>query len=181
MVLVASPPEIADASRMTNSRSLLAELRAAEAKDQAQSFQKLLDDNGQEKDLPGMENLGLSPLPDGMVRLFSEYENQDLAYVGGTQTKYVPIGDRVEVSVGLEPGITMQRRLNDQCVRNVVARQYKRRLDNTYVWHYDLIDFDDTDFFMPELEELTAYVAPEVEPVAVLGVVDHAVAVRIRR
>jgi glutamine synthetase len=30
MVLVASPPEIADASRMTNSRSLLAELRAAE-------------------------------------------------------------------------------------------------------------------------------------------------------
>ncbi len=39
-----------------------------------------------------------------MVRLFSEYENKDLAYVGGTATKYVPIGDRVEVNVGPRPG-----------------------------------------------------------------------------
>jgi hypothetical protein len=46
-----------------------------------------------------MENLGVSPLPDGMVRLFSECETRDLAYVGGTSTKYVPIGDRVEVNV----------------------------------------------------------------------------------
>ncbi|HUT09717.1 MAG TPA: hypothetical protein VMY42_04415, partial [Thermoguttaceae bacterium] len=42
---------------------------------------KLLDDQGNEIDLPAMENLGLSPLPDGMVRLFSEYRNKDLAYV----------------------------------------------------------------------------------------------------
>ncbi len=46
-----------------------------------------------------MENLGLSPLPDGNVRLYSQYENKDLAYVGGTVTKYVPIGDRLEVVV----------------------------------------------------------------------------------
>jgi hypothetical protein len=38
--------------------------------------QKLLDDDGEEKDLPDMENLGVSPLPDGMVRLFSEYETR---------------------------------------------------------------------------------------------------------
>ncbi|NQU21446.1 MAG: hypothetical protein HQ567_09195, partial [Candidatus Nealsonbacteria bacterium] len=43
---------------------------------------KLLDDDGNDQDLPAMENLGLSPLPDGMVRLFSEYQNKDLAYVG---------------------------------------------------------------------------------------------------
>ncbi|NLY99644.1 MAG: hypothetical protein GXY25_03825, partial [Pirellulaceae bacterium] len=60
----------------------------------------ILDDQGKEKDLPAMENLGLSPLPDGAVRLFSEYANRDLAYVGGTDVKYVPIGDRVEVSAG---------------------------------------------------------------------------------
>ena len=89
--------------------------------------QKLLDDNGEEKELPSMENLGVSPLPDGTLRLFSEYETKDLAYVGGTETKYVPIGDRVKVSVGLEPSITMKRRLNDQYIRNVVARQYRRR------------------------------------------------------
>ena len=45
---------------------------------------KLLDEKGKEKKLSAMENLGLSPLPDGMVRLFSEYQTKDLAYVGGT-------------------------------------------------------------------------------------------------
>jgi hypothetical protein len=105
---------------------------------------KLLDDEGNEKDLPDMENLGVSPLPDGMVRLFSEYANKDLAYVGGTSTKYVPIGDRVEVNVGQDGDITMARRLKDQQIANIVARQYKRRLDNTYMMYYDLVDYDET-------------------------------------
>jgi len=112
---------------------------------------KLLDDAGKEKDLPSMENLGESPLPDGMVRLFSEYENKDLAYVGGTQTKYVPIGDRVEVNVGRDPDITIKRRLKDQHITNVVARQYKRRLDNTFVLYYDLIDYDETFIYEEEI------------------------------
>jgi hypothetical protein len=86
-----------------------------------------------------------------MVRLFSEYENKDLAYVGGTQTKYVPIGDRVEVNVGADPDITIKRRLKDQKITNVVSRQYKRRLDNTYVWYYDLIDYDETFYFEEEI------------------------------
>jgi len=113
--------------------------------------QKLLEDDGTEKDLSAMENLGLSPLPDGMVRLFSEYRNKDLAYVGGTQTKYVPIGDRVEVNVGRDADITIIRRLKDQQITNVVARQYKRRLDNTYVLYYDLIDYDETFVYEEEV------------------------------
>jgi len=112
---------------------------------------KLLDDDGKEKDLPGMENLGLSPLPDGNVRLFSEYRNKDLAYVGGTQTKYVPIGDRVEVNVGRDPDITIVRRLKDQRITNVVARQYKRRLNDTWVLYYDLIDYDETFVYEEEI------------------------------
>jgi hypothetical protein len=112
---------------------------------------KLLDENGKEKKLSGMENLGLSPLPDGMVRLFFEYKNKDLAYVGGTQTKYVPIGDRVEVNVGPDKDVTIQRRLKDQKISNVVARQYKRRVDNTFVEYYDLIDYDETFTFEEEV------------------------------
>jgi len=112
---------------------------------------KLLDDAGKEKDLPAMENLGESPLPDGMVRLFSEYENKDLAYVGRTATKYVPIGDRVEVNVGRDGDVTMTRRLKDQHITNVVARQYKRRLDNTFVLYYDLIDYDETFVYEEEI------------------------------
>ncbi len=112
---------------------------------------KLLDDQGKEKKLPSMENLGLSPLPNGTVRLFSEYKNHDLAYVGGTETKYVPIGDRVEVNVGPDKDITIQRRVKDQKVGNVVARQYKRRLDNEFVLYYDLVDYDETLFYEEEL------------------------------
>jgi len=113
--------------------------------------QKLLDDEGADKVLPAMENLGLSPLPDGMVRLFSEYRNKDLAYVGATATEYVPIGDRVEVNVGRDSDITIARRLKDQHVTNVVARQYKRRLDNLYVMYYDLIDYDETFVYEEEI------------------------------
>ena len=112
---------------------------------------KLLDDSGKEKKLPTMENLGLSPLPNGMVRLFSEYKNHDLAYVGGTETKYVPIGDRVEVNVGPDKDITIQRRVKDQKIGKVVARQYKRRLDNQFVLYYDLVDYDETFFYEEEL------------------------------
>jgi len=112
---------------------------------------KLLDENGEEKKLADMENLGTSPLPNGMVRLFSEYRNKDLAYVGGTTTKYVPIGDRVEVNVGRDQDITIIRRLKDQRITNVVARQYKRRLDDTWVLYYDLIDYDETFFYEEEI------------------------------
>ncbi len=112
---------------------------------------KLLDEQGKEKKLSSMENLGLSPLPNGTVRLFSEYKSKDLAYVGGTETKYVPIGDRVEVNVGPDKDITIQRRLKDQKIGNIVARQYQRRLDDQFVLYYDLIDYDETFFYEEEL------------------------------
>ena len=116
---------------------------------------KLLDEKGpnkgHEKKLSGMENLGLSPLPNGTVRLFSEYKSKDLAYVGGTETKYVPIGDRVEVNVGPDKDITIHRRLNNQKISNVVVRQYKRRLDDQFVWYYDLTDYDETFFYEEEI------------------------------
>jgi hypothetical protein len=112
---------------------------------------KLLDEKGKEKKLSAMENLGLSPLPNGTVRLFSEYKSKDLAYVGGTETKYVPIGDRVEVNVGPDQDITIHRRLKDQQASNVVARQYKRRLDDKFVLYYDLVDYDETFFYEEEI------------------------------
>jgi hypothetical protein len=112
---------------------------------------KLLDEQGKEKKLSSMENLGLSPLPNGSVRLFFEYKTKDLAYVGGTETKYVPIGDRVEVNVGPDKDITIHRRLKDQKITNVVARQYKRRLDDQFVLYYDLVDYDETLFYEEEM------------------------------
>ncbi len=86
-----------------------------------------------------------------MVRLYSEYDNRDLAYVGGTKTKYVPIGDRVEVNVGQDQDITMVRRVIDRRISNVIARQYERRVNNTFVMDYDLIDYDETIVYEEEI------------------------------
>ena len=113
--------------------------------------EKLKDERGDDRDLTAMENLGLSPLPDGMVRLYSEYPNKDLAYVGGTSAKYVPIADRVEVNVGRDPDITIARRLKDQKITNVLSRQYRRRIDDQFVMYFDLIDYDETFFFDEEV------------------------------
>ena len=113
--------------------------------------EKLKDEQGNDKDLSAMENLGLSPLPDGMVRLYSEYTNKDLAYVGGTSTKYVPIGDRVEVNVGRDSDITIVRRVKDQRVTNAVSRQYRRRIDDEFVMYYDMIDYDETLYYEEEI------------------------------
>ncbi|MGA2034636.1 MAG: hypothetical protein ABSG68_20505 [Thermoguttaceae bacterium] len=71
--------------------------------------------------------------------------------MGGTETKYVPIGDRVEVNVGPDKDITIHRRLKDQATSNVAARQYKRRLNNDFVLYYDLVDFDETFYYEEEI------------------------------
>ncbi|NQU26409.1 MAG: hypothetical protein HQ567_34420, partial [Candidatus Nealsonbacteria bacterium] len=47
--------------------------------------------------------------------------------------------------------ITIVRRLKDRHITNVVARQYKRRLDNTFVLYYDLIDYDETSYYEEEI------------------------------
>ena len=114
--------------------------------------EKLVDEKtGEEIDLTSMENLGLSPLPDGSVRLYFKYPNADLAYAGGTTTKYVPIGDRLEVNVGADKDITIVRRLKDQEITNVTARQYKRHTSHTWAEYYDLIDYDETFTFEEEI------------------------------
>lgn len=112
---------------------------------------KLVDNEGKEKKLTDMENLGTSPLPNGDVRLYFEYANKDLAYVGGTTTKYVPIGDRLEVNVGADPDISIARRLKDQKVADIVSRQYKRRDGDEFVILYDLIDYNETFYFEEEI------------------------------
>ena len=57
---------------------------------------------------------------------------------------FQPFGDRLEVSVGRDRDITIIRRLKDQRITHIVARQYKRRISKTEVRYYDLIDYDET-------------------------------------
>ena len=113
---------------------------------------KLLRRQGQGEEALGHgEPRACRPCPTARCGCSPSTRTKDLAYVGGTTTKYVPIGDRVEVNVGRDQDITIQRRLKDQKIANVVARQYKRRLDNTFVQYYDLVDYDETFYFEEEI------------------------------
>ena len=45
--------------------------------------------------------LGETPLPDGAVRIYGQTDaDKHLAYVGGTETKYIPVGEKVELDLG---------------------------------------------------------------------------------
>ncbi len=45
--------------------------------------------------------LGETPLPDGSVRIYGQVDTaKHLAYVGGAETKYIPVGEEVELNLG---------------------------------------------------------------------------------
>jgi hypothetical protein len=45
--------------------------------------------------------LGVTPLPDGMVRIYGRADEQGyLSYVGGASVKYIPVGEEVELDLG---------------------------------------------------------------------------------
>jgi hypothetical protein len=46
-------------------------------------------------------NLGETPIPDGSVKIYGHAEEQGyLSYVGETYTKYIPVGEEVELNLG---------------------------------------------------------------------------------
>jgi len=46
-------------------------------------------------------NLGDTPIPNGTVRIYGRADEQGfLSYVGGTEVKYIPVGEEVELNLG---------------------------------------------------------------------------------
>ena len=56
--------------------------------------------NARKKDQDPKTSLGVSPLPDGVVQVFSEDEKKNLSYQGGVAMKYVATGDKVKLDTG---------------------------------------------------------------------------------
>jgi hypothetical protein len=52
--------------------------------------------------------LGSSPLPDGIVRVFRHNGKDGLSYLTQQAIKYVPIGDRVELNLGPDPEVIFE-------------------------------------------------------------------------
>lgn len=49
--------------------------------------------------------LGTTPLPDGMVRVFRNNGRDGLSYLTQQNIKYVPIGDKIELNLGVDPEV----------------------------------------------------------------------------
>ena len=62
---------------------------------------------------PGENNLGGEPLPDGVVRVFKRDKDGSLSFVGQQAIKYMPIGEDVEVNLGADPEVILERKLLD--------------------------------------------------------------------
>ena len=54
--------------------------------------------------------LGTTPLPDGTVRVFRDNGRDGLSYLTQQHTKYVPIGDKIEMNLGTDPEVVFELR-----------------------------------------------------------------------
>jgi len=52
--------------------------------------------------------LGTTPLPDGMVRVFRENGRNGLSFLAAQSVKYIPIGDKIELNLGVDPNVIFE-------------------------------------------------------------------------
>ena len=52
--------------------------------------------------------LGTTPLPDGMVRVFRDNGRDGLSFVAVQPIQYVPIGDKIELNLGVDPEVIFE-------------------------------------------------------------------------
>jgi len=78
--------------------------------------------------------LGGSPLPDGMIRVFRQNGRQGLSFIAQEQTKYIPIGDKVEVNLGTDPEVIFEliklRAFRDNIWMRMSGIEVYRRVDD---------------------------------------------------
>jgi len=52
--------------------------------------------------------LGTTPLPDGVVKVFRDNGRDGLSYLTQQKIKYVPIGDKIELNLGVDPEVIFE-------------------------------------------------------------------------
>ncbi len=52
--------------------------------------------------------LGTTPLPDGTVRIFRNNGLNGLSYLASQTIKYIPVGDKIELNLGVDPNVLFE-------------------------------------------------------------------------
>lgn len=64
-------------------------------------------------------NLGNEPLPDGLIKAFKKVDSENyLSYVGADNTKYIPIGEKVELNMGRARDVEVEAKMMDYKTKN---------------------------------------------------------------
>ncbi len=78
-------------------------------------------------------SLGESPLPDGIVRLFRRNDTGSLSYLTQQSIKYIPVGDKIELNLGVDPNVVFEvvdlRTFRDNIWGSINAK-IRRRFDD---------------------------------------------------
>jgi hypothetical protein len=107
--------------------------------------------------------LGSAPLPDGVIRVFRLNGRDGLSYLAQQPTKYIPIGDKVEVNLGPDPEVIFEliklRASRDNIWMQVHDADVFRRVDDGAMnieVNSSVTGWDDHEVFTQRIRNYTA-------------------------
>ena len=63
--------------------------------------------------------LGKEPLPDGLIKVFKKIDKENfLSYIGADHTKYIPMGEKVELNMGSCLDVEVEAKMMDFRTKN---------------------------------------------------------------
>jgi hypothetical protein len=106
--------------------------------------------------------LGTSPLPDGIFRVFRDNGREGLSYLTQQQIKYIPIGDKIELNLGVDPEVIFEliklRIFRDELWLQVTGVRELRKVGGDAVVKEDLaslVGWDDHEIFSQRIRNYT--------------------------
>jgi hypothetical protein len=104
---------------------------------------------------------GTSPLPDGMVRVFRDNGRAGLSYVTQQQIKYIPIGDKIELNLGVDPEVifelTKLRVFRDNLWLQINGQTELRKVDGAVIKQENtsLVGWDEHEVYSQRIRNFT--------------------------
>jgi hypothetical protein len=106
--------------------------------------------------------LGTTPLPDGTIRVFRDNGRDGLSYLTQQAIKYVPIGDKIELNLGVDPEVvftlTKQRASRDHFWMQVAGTNTFKELgtDTTQTEpNLNVVGWDDHSLYRQQIRNYT--------------------------
>ena len=106
--------------------------------------------------------LGMSPLPDGVVRVFRDNGRKGLSYLTQQTIKYIPIGDKIELNLGPDPEVIFEliklRSYRDNLWLQVAGAAELRRVADGVVIREDrarIAGWDEHEIFTQRIRNYT--------------------------